>query len=178
MKQFILTIALMGLIIVPTGCVTGQRGFPPKDQIVNFDKVDSKVMRGAQPNAAGLEALAKVGKDAGKKVLVINLRQPNDGWVLEYAECKRLGMEYINMPMSGTSAPNVELVRQILKLIEEWDGLVFIHCQYGCDRTGVTIACYRVTKGLSNEDAYNDAKFHGISKLLPGFRAFILHFKP
>lgn len=173
MKHLLLSIALMGLIIAPTGCITGQRGFPPKDQITNYDRVDSKLCRGAQPNAAGLEALAKDGV-----TLVINLRQPGDTWAVEEKTCTDLKMRYVNVPLSGTSAPTDANVRLLISLINENQGKAFIHCQYGCDRTGTIVACYRITKGLSNEDAFNDAKQHGISHLLPVLKHYILHFKP
>jgi protein tyrosine phosphatase (PTP) superfamily phosphohydrolase (DUF442 family) len=163
----------MGIIIAPTGCVTGQRGFPPKDQITNYDRVDWKLCRGAQPNAAGLEALAKDGV-----TLVINLRQPGDTWAVEEQTCTDLKMRYVNVPLSGVMAPTDENVRLLIALINENRGKAFIHCQYGCDRTGTIIACYRITKGLSNEDAFNDAKQHGISHLLPVLKHYILHFKP
>lgn len=171
--KLLLTFALMGLIIAPTGCVTGKRGFPPKDQITNYDRVDSKLCRGAQPNAAGLEVLAKDGV-----TLVINLRQPGDSWAVEEQTCKEFGMAYVNVPLDGTSAPSRENVRHLIGLINENKGKVFIHCQYGCDRTGIIVACYRITKGVSNEDAFNDARQHGISWLLPVFKHYILHFKP
>jgi protein tyrosine phosphatase (PTP) superfamily phosphohydrolase (DUF442 family) len=173
MKTQFTLLLLMGLIIAPTGCMTNQRGFPPKDQIVNYDRVDEKLCRGAQPNSAGLAALAKDGV-----TLVINLRQPADGWVLEYAECGSLGMTYVNVPLSGTESPKLEDVKRVIDLINTNTGKVFVHCQYGCDRTGTIVACYRITKGMKPEDAFNDAKFHGISALLPHFKSFILHFQP
>lgn len=172
MKTLFTIIALMGLIIAPTGCVTGQRGFPPKDQITNYDKVDDHLCRGAQPNAAGVEALAKDGV-----TLVINLRQPGDSWAVEADTCTNYGISYINVPLSGTMTPKTADIKGIIKLIEGNKGKVFVHCQYGCDRTGTVVACYRITKGMKSEDAFNDAKAHGISKLLPNFKSFILGFK-
>ena len=174
MNNAILTIALMGLIIAPTGCVTNQRGFPPKDQITNYDRVDAFVTRGAQPNAAGFEALAKDGT-----TMVINLR--NDPWSDEKRVVESLGMTYVNVKMSGTSAPKPEdiaTVLELIRMVKEKGGKVFTHCQFGCDRTGTAIACYRITQGMSNKDALDDAKFHGISKLLPHFHHYITHYKP
>ena len=72
MNQILLLSFLMGMIIIPTGCTT-TRGF--REPIENFDKVDDKLYRGAQPNAVGIEALKARGIDT-----VINLRDPKDSW--------------------------------------------------------------------------------------------------
>jgi tyrosine-protein phosphatase SIW14 len=160
------------LVIFLAGCMTSQRGFPPVAQINNYDMVDAHVTRGAQPNAAGLLALAKAGV-----TVVINLRQPGDAWVNEADFCKAFNIGYTNFPMSGVSAPTDAEMRAIIKFIKSCTGPVFIHCQYGCDRTGTVVACYLIQEGIDPQVALKDAEFHGMSPLLVCLKHFIAHFK-
>lgn len=151
------------------GCVT-QRGFPPEHQIVNFDYVDALCVRGAQPTANGFRFLKSQGVGA-----VFNLR--DDPLPNEQAEVEALGMIYVPYPLSGTAAPTVT---QMNKLQDQMDALnrqgiaVFVHCQFGCDRTGATIAGRRVRKGWDNRKALDEAIAYGLSPWLPNFRHFIL----
>lgn len=167
MKPIILSI-LMSLII--TGCAT-QRGFPPVGGIVNFDKVDNHLYRGAQPNQAGLEYLRSLGVGT-----VINLRMPGDSWSEEKDACERLGMRYVNIPMDGFSVSKSSYEYALLA-IQESPVAVFVHCQYGCDRTGTVVACYKIRKGVPNESALQDAKFHGMSAWSGPMKRFIRKFK-
>lgn len=158
------------MAIIVTSCAT-QRGFPPEHQIVNFDKMSTKLYRGAQPTRNGLEQLAALGVKT-----VINLRQPGDVFPDEEATVKALGMTYLSMPMSGVKAPTLEQMAEILTAIEKAEGPVFVHCQFGCDRTGIVVACWRIAHGWSNEKALAEAETYGISPLLVGFKDFVRHF--
>ena len=91
--------------------------------IDNFDVVDGKLSRGAQPNQLALEQLSRLGCQT-----VVNLR--DDPWPLEESICHRLGMGYVSAPLSGTRAPRAAEVFAILNLIRQCDGRVFVHCQY------------------------------------------------
>lgn len=160
---------LMALIIAATGatgCAT--RGFPPEHQIVNFDRVDAKLYRGAQPNANGIDYLKTLGVTR-----IINLRMPKDCWPQEAEYAAQQGMEYFNVPMNGVQPPSREEMARLQALIDSAPGKVFVHCQFGCDRTGITVGCYRINHGETPEAAFADAKAHGISALLPNMREFL-----
>jgi len=177
MKSFAL-IALIAALAIPTGCSTAPRGFPARAGILNFDIVDSKLIRGAQPNHAALDALALKFEAPGKPLTIINLRMDSDTWVDEAPVCKQDGVIYVHVPLSGISAPSKADIEHILQVIKDAPGVVYIHCQHGCDRTGTVVACYRIRyQGLSNAAALNDAKTHGISALEYGMKKFIKHFK-
>lgn len=154
-----------------TGCTT-PRGFPPVQGIQNFDVVDSKLYRGAQPNAVGLKYIASIGVTR-----VINLRELNDTWTSEMLECNRLGIRYFQVPLSGTASPGKHAIETVLNCIAESDGPVYVHCQFGCDRTGTVVACYKIRHGDSPETALNDAETHGMSKLSVAMKHFIRNFK-
>src|SRR5574343_218592 len=161
--------SLFFMVMLLDGCST-QRGFAPTNGIVNLDRVDAKVWRCAQPNRLGIEWLKSQGVGT-----VINLR--NDPWVDEQAICQELGIRYVWIPLSGLHAPTDQETATVLNAIALARGQVVLHCQFGCERTGTMVACYRIRKGMSPQDALADAKEHGISPMACGMKDYILHFK-
>lgn len=145
----ILSLALL------TGCAT-QRGF--QTPIPNYDRVDMDVLRGAQPNSLGI---AKLKGDGVKSVL--NLRK-GDAWPAEEALCTNSGIRYLNLPLAGVcpSQDDLEIAVAGLQVLPK---PCFVHCQWGCERTGLVIACWRVLHGMSVEDAWKEAKIYGCSSV-------------
>jgi protein tyrosine/serine phosphatase len=160
-------IAALALALVLSGCMT-QRGFPPEHQIVNFDRVDDTLYRGAQPTLSSLDYLKSLGIKS-----VVNLRMPQDILPGEPAAVSALGMRFVNLPMNGVTAPPPAEMDRMLDVIEALPAPVFIHCQFGCDRTGTVIACWRICHGWQNEAALQEAKNYGISPLLQGMQELI-----
>jgi len=167
-NNFVLTTMAACVLAV---CVT-QRGFPPEHQIANFDMVERAVLyRGAQPNYLGLEWM----RDAHGIKSVVNLR--NDANPMELVECGQLGVTYTNLAMSGTIAPTKAHVDTILDIIESLPKPVYVHCQYGCDRTGLVVGCWRIRHGTLPADAVTEANRYGASAFLPFFKEFIRHYR-
>jgi len=153
-------------------CGAGQRGQPPQEGILNFGKINDNLYRGAQPDAAGMANLKKLGVKT-----IINLRQPGKSWVAEVEQARAQGLVFTNIPLSGLGRPKDQDVRLILAAIKGLPSPVFIHCEHGCDRTGTIIACYRIqNEKWSNAAALAEAEYYGISKLERGMRKFILAF--
>ena len=156
-----------------TVCSAGEHELPTRDGLLNFGKVDDRLYRGAQLDSEGIKALKKLGVK-----LIVNLRQPWDGWKDEEAKTLANGILYTNIPMSGVGRPNDEKVRQVLALFETPSTPIFVHCQYGCDRTGTVVACYRIQHyHWSSDLALREAERYGISKYETPMRRYVIEFE-
>lgn len=155
---------LLLLPLIATLCAAGERGLPPREGIGNFGKVNDRLYRGAQPDAAGVTNLARLGIKS-----IINLRMANDVWKAEETVARASGITYTNVPLKGVGRPTPAQVATLMALIENLPAPVFIHCEHGCDRTGTIIACYRIRSDRwSNEAALAEARKHGLSRLERG----------
>src|SRR5579883_1695601 len=163
--------ALVALLLLRP-CAGQARGLPVQEGILNFGKVSEHLYRGAQPDAAGIASLKKLGVK-----LIVNLRMPGETWKQKEAEATANGILYTNFPMSGIGSPKSEQVKQILALFESCTDPIFIHCQHGCDRTGTIVACYRIQHDhWANQLALNEAKTYGISRFEYFMRRFVMGF--
>jgi tyrosine-protein phosphatase SIW14 len=108
--------------------------------ITNFYQVDDHVYRGAQPNNEGFQYLAKIGIKT-----VLDLQEADNRAAEEKSSVSALGMQYVNVPMTGLTPPTQAEISKILALLEDTTGgPVFVHCHRGADRTGAVIAAYRI----------------------------------
>lgn len=153
------------------------RGQPEVFGIPNYGYISGpnpKIYRGGQPKTkAAFEDLARMGVKA-----VINLRFEDDAVPGEAAEVAKNGMDYVIVGMSPITVPTKEKMDTILAVIEAAPGPVFIHCQYGCERTGIVCAAWRIRKyGWTGEQALKEADFYGMAEFYEKLRQFILDFK-
>lgn len=135
----------------------------------NFHQVEPFLYRGGQPRGKGLEKLQQMGIKT-----IINLRggkQP----LKEQAECNKLGLKFISIPISHHHIPSDSDVEQFLQVVQEAKedpskGSVFVHCKAGEDRTGCMIALYRVKEdGWTSRQACDEMQklgFHSIFREL------------
>jgi protein tyrosine phosphatase (PTP) superfamily phosphohydrolase (DUF442 family) len=147
----------------------------PAEGIHNFYKVDEHVYRGAQPTDAGIQYLAKIGVK-----IVIDLREAGVRSRQEEATVTAAGMKYINIPMTGLSAPTEAETTRILGLLEDTtSGPVFVHCMRGADRTGAVIGAYRIEHDKwENARALKEAMADGMSFFQLPRQSFIRKFQP
>jgi protein tyrosine phosphatase (PTP) superfamily phosphohydrolase (DUF442 family) len=80
--------------------------------VENFHQVDQNIYRGAQPTAEGLKSLA----DLGVKTIV-DLRHGKEHADGEQQAAEKLGLRYINVPMSGLTPPTDEEIASILTVL-------------------------------------------------------------
>jgi protein tyrosine/serine phosphatase len=170
MKFFLPRISamLMVMALVSAEGLSQARSFLA--ELPNFHKVNERLYRGAQPQKGGLKKLAEMGITT-----IINLRGEDQNTLAEQQEAKALGLNYYALPMGGLSRPTDKQVEQALAIINKPEnGVVFVHCKHGADRTGVIIACYRMTReNHSAEQAKEEAEKHGMSWVQIGMKRYI-----
>jgi protein tyrosine/serine phosphatase len=151
---------------------TVDRGLPAADGIWNFGKIDDHLYRGAQPDAGGIAKLKQLGV-----AMIINLRMTNDLWSPEPVEAINNSILYTNIPFGGMGRPTEQEIAQVLTIISNAPGPVFVHCEHGCDRTGTVVACYRIKHdGWDAEAALKEASHYGMSPFERGMRAYVSDF--
>jgi tyrosine-protein phosphatase SIW14 len=132
----------------------------------NFHKVSDDLYRGAQPTAEGMKQLEKMGIKT-----VINLRTVHS----DRDEMKDTGLSYEHIIMSTWNVENKDVVRFLQIVTDPNRTPVFVHCQYGADRTGTMCAIYRIViQGWSKEEAIEEMTksgfgYHSIWQNLPNY---------
>lgn len=109
----------------------------------NFHVVDSYFYRGAAPSFAGMDQLKRLGIRT-----VIDLRRTPVMIEAERSYLKRIGVEYVSIPM-GNWVPSVQKQQLFIDIMtrasqDSAKAPVFLHCAHGSDRTGFLTAMWRV----------------------------------
>jgi protein tyrosine phosphatase (PTP) superfamily phosphohydrolase (DUF442 family) len=132
----------------------------PMPRVRNFSQVTPQLYRGGQPNDYGFQQLKCLGVQ-----IVVNLRHASDGaQTNEEATVKKMGMEYVSIS-SYCRKPQDGNVARFLRLLQEHpDEKIFVHCEYGIDRTGLMIAAYRMAKdGWTAQRALAEMRSNGFN---------------
>ena len=163
MKNFILPTFLI-LSTSLTGCITSST--LPADSrpstwgtqinhANNFYQISDFVYRSEQPNSALISDIKKHHID-----IVINLRTKNeDADVL-----KNQNLNLIQVPINtwAMNREDILKVMQVIKKAQFNQQNVLIHCYHGSDRTGASIAMYRIIfENWTTEEALNEMKHGG-----------------
>ena len=137
-------IALVAFLVVGNGLImastayfqwqSGSDGYPVS--ITNFERIDDRVFRGAAPGERGLRELADLGVTT-----VVDLRAEADVRV-DQALLDELGLERHHLAIRDGQLPNETQTAEFLRIVEESDGPVFLHCGAGVGRTGAMTAFY------------------------------------
>jgi tyrosine-protein phosphatase SIW14 len=154
--NFIYSIIILVLVLVASSFITGCASRPkgpatqswsaPDDHrfagVENFNQVTPTLWRGSQPTAEGFANLAKAGVKT-----IINLRSEHDDLPL----LQDTSLQYLRIPMRAWN-PNQGDEAQLILVMKTLERLlaspasspVFIHCAAGRDRTGYSIASFRM----------------------------------
>jgi tyrosine-protein phosphatase SIW14 len=109
--------------------------------ISNAGKVSEALFRGAQPDLSRLDELEKLGITT-----IVDLRRESHHLrEQEQLRAESLGMHFLSIPVGGFSTPTSAQLAEFFTLLRETPPQkIFVHCEFGEDRTGVFIASYRV----------------------------------
>ena len=141
--------AALGLIIVNVGIAGLSLGLQAladepgisADGVDNLRVVDAHVLRGDAPSETGYRELTRQGVTT-----VVDLRAEHDLDV-PVDLLDDLGVDLVALPIRDGQTPTADQVRTFLDVVEQADGLVYLHCGAGVGRTGAMAAAYVVATG-------------------------------
>lgn len=114
----------------------------------NLHRVTPTLYRGAQPADEGFSELKKMGVKT-----VVNLRDLHS----DRSEAEQCGLGYVHVDEQAWNSEEEELLAVLRVMIDPERQPVFVHCQHGADRTGTSIAAYRVVvQGWSKQEAIRE----------------------
>jgi protein-tyrosine phosphatase len=110
----------------------------------NLEMVDGRLWRGAAPTPDGYRELAASGVR-----VVVDLRA-EEGVRADHALARSHGLQVVSLPVRDGQVPGSDQIQQFLRVMDESDGLVFVHCGAGVGRTGAMAGAYLVDEGQLN----------------------------
>jgi protein tyrosine/serine phosphatase len=141
---------------------------PATPGLANFHQVAPNIYRGAAPTAEGLKTLRSL-----KVRTIIDLRIERAAQA-EIPAAEALGFTWLHLPM-GKAAPTQKQVDTFLAaLAKASQEPVYLHCQYGADRTGCMIGIYRVqVQNWSFSRAWEEMRQYGFKPWLSELKAAV-----
>ena len=130
-----------------------------KHLVPNFHEVHPYLFRSGEPTEAGVQEIKSKGIET-----IIDLRAETDKSRAERAQAEKLGLKYIQLPMSS-EPPTKKQVDTFMKEVraarDKKSGPVVVHCAHGSDRTGCLIGIWRVTEdGYDYDKAYKEMRHY------------------
>lgn len=132
--------------------------------VPNLHQVSPTLYRSAQPTAAGMAAIEKLGVRT-----VVNLRS----FHTDADELKGTKLHAQQLTMKAWHPERKEVIAFLKLATDPAHAPLLVHCQHGADRTGTLCAAYRViVQGWTKEDAIREMTdggygFHPVWQNLP-----------
>ncbi|MBM4185685.1 MAG: hypothetical protein FJ206_00090 [Gemmatimonadetes bacterium] len=116
------------------------------------------LVTGGQPTAAHFEALRAAGVE-----VILDIRDPMEPRPFdEAALVRKLGMIYLNVPVTGATLDDLTLERILAIVREHADRQVVFHCASGNRVGGALIPHFVLDRGMTEEDAVDLAMRIGL----------------
>ena len=136
----------------------------------NFAKVSDGLYRGAQPTAEGFATLKKMGVKT-----IVNLRAVNS----DRDELKGTQLQYCHISFKAWHAEEEDVLKFLKVIGDKKNQPVFVHCEFGSDRTGMMVAVYRMLEqGWSNEQAAQETRNFGFHEVFENIQKYLKKFDP
>lgn len=143
----ILTSAFATLAYVEHSCLAAIRSNlcesekPLASEIPNFFEVQPYLYRGALPTPFGMVWLQK-----HEVKTIVDLREANSPPVVgEQITASAMGFHYVNLPVKNMpTLAQIKKFNSIVTFARDHDQRVFVHCNYGSDRTGFFVMLWRI----------------------------------
>ena len=103
-----------------------------------------------------LDALIEAGFNTFIDLTKVNETTPYSTILREQAQAYEADIQHHRFPIGDFGLPTAEHMKSILDKIDESLGAgrkVYLHCWGGIGRTGTTVGCYLVRRGLSGDRA-------------------------
>ena len=114
----------------------------------NFHRVRPGLYRGARPTPEGIASLRELGVRT-----VVNLEMFHS----DREMLRGSGMNYVTISFKAWHPENEDMVAFLKVAADANLAPVYVHCQYGSDRTGTMCALYRIAvEGWSKQEAINE----------------------
>ena len=151
MQRFLVVCGSAAAVYLGLSSVT--QAFADSMPIDEFHQVGEGIYRGARPERVGMEALARSGIRVD-----LNLENDDSEIAKEQRVANELGIRMISIPFSGFWAPDDAKVDGVLSILGDPANYpIYVHCQFGQDRTGLIVGLFRVLHDhWEPRDAYNE----------------------
>lgn len=137
----------------------------PSRDLPNFGRVSPTLYRGAQPTAEGFRRLEKMGVKT-----IIDLRAFHNDEALVAGTHLRV----VRIACNPLAMREKDVIAFLKVVNDPAIAPVFVHCEFGADRTGMMVAAYRMAmQGWSNEQAAEELPAYGFHEALGGIRAYV-----
>jgi len=135
---------------------------PAAEEVPNFQRVSDHFLRGGQPDQDGLNWLQSNQVD-----LIIDLRgtDRDNAWdpPTSYPiQVHRIAVEDFQSP----ELSQVEEFIQLADQAQQQGRRLFLHCKAGIGRTGLMTACWRISHGMSTDEALKLESIHSYAGTL------------
>lgn len=131
--------------------------------IPNLFAVEQDILRGGQPSSVGWDYLKSQGI-----VCVIKLNTEEEG---SDAPAEAMGMIVHRFPIPWWRQmlwrPKQSDLQAAVALMKPH---TYVHCEHGQDRTGLVVGCFRLSQGLTKDDAYAEMLVHEFHPALQGLQ--------
>ena len=157
-------LVMLSLCISVSGCMTTP-ALPDAERpqhwgqsiqpVHNFYQISETVFRSEQPDQDLVPSLK-----AQKIDVIINLRSRNQ----DLKKLPNQGFKLVHIPIHTWAIDREDLLKvmQQIQLAEQNQQKVLLHCYHGSDRTGASVAMYRIIfQNWSTADALAEMKYGG-----------------